>query len=203
MAYHGMIKLFQKVLYMIEKPCLLEVGVDTGATLVPLVQFLSLAKTHFNVDAVDIMPNVALEVMLSNMVLSPTQCVNYVIKNSIDFLTEMQSSPDKVEYNIALVDGDHNYFTVKRELELLSKLMAPQASIVCDDYNGKWAEKDLFYSERAGYEEVSIATPVTDTEKKGVKAAVDDFVRENPEWKLTPTLTEPAVLAREIVWTRT
>lgn len=200
MAYHGYIKVMKKALDNIEFPNVIEIGVDKGPTLLSLVQYLSRTKKAFNFDAIDILLNYEVDTMLQNFVLDPSQCVNYVIKNSLDFLQEMQTSPEKIHYDLALVDGDHNYFTVQRELELLAPLMAPTCAIFCDDYNGRWADRDLFYATREGYEEVKIATQPIETEKHGVKAAVDDFVKAHPEWELTVTKNEPAILSRGVTW---
>ena len=53
--------------------------------------------------------------------------------------------------------------------------------IVCDDYHGKYAEKDLYYSDRVAYDNVKIATRIDKqerTKKKGVQTAINDFLAQ-------------------------
>ena len=74
---------------------------------------------------------------------------------------------------------------------------AAGALVVCDDYEGRWSERDLWYSERDGYQDVKAATPRVETEKHGVKAAVDEWLAAHPQWqKSQPIKGEPVVLRR-------
>jgi hypothetical protein len=66
---------------------------------------------------------------------------------------------------------------------------------VIDDYHGKWSERDMWYVDRSGYENVTVATKKVETEKHGVKAAVDEWLEEHPGWNLiSPLKGEPALL---------
>jgi len=111
--------------------------------------------------------------------------------NTSKFLDPSQeyapSFPDVITvgiyYDIILIDGDHNYFTVKKELEYIQPMTRENTLIICDDYNTGWAEEDMFYATRSSHEELTALTPVIKGEKRGVRAAVDDFLKSNPQWK--------------------
>lgn len=98
-------------------------------------------------------------------------------ENSLDFL---ERNKGKCTFDIIIVDGDHNYYTVLKELNLLMNYTTENTIILCDDYYGKYAENDLYYSDRKEYDSVKSATRIeksSRTEKKGVKTAVDEFVK--------------------------
>jgi len=186
----------QTYLQQIEKPNVIEIGVDTGATLIPLVQFLSRTKNQFNFDAVDVLLQEPLAIMLKNLLLQQdSQRVLFTIQNSLEYL-KTTAVENKREYHLALVDGDHNYYTVSNELELLHPMMSESSIIICDDYHGRWSERDLFYSTRVGYENNPIATKPVIMEKQGVKLAVDDFLNTHQDWKMIQVKGEPVVLIR-------
>ena len=58
---------------------------------------------------------------------------------------------DKIDY--VFLDGGHKYETVKKDLELLIKVLENKGTILCDDYNLSYAP--------------------------GVKKAIDEFVLVN------------------------
>ena len=64
--------------------------------------------------------------------------------NSLHWLELNQERKSK--FDLVLVDGDHNYKTVSRELELIQAVIHPRTIIVCDDYNGRWSENCLLYT---------------------------------------------------------
>jgi hypothetical protein len=84
-----------------------------------------------------------------------------------------------VKFDLFLIDGDHNYHTVFNELKLIESFLKPTSLIVCDDYQGRYSEKDMFYSEREEYKGVKDATPRTDSKKQGVRNAVIDYVDQS------------------------
>lgn len=72
--------------------------------------------------------------------------------------------------------------------------------IICDDYDGRWAERDLWYAEREGYEDNKNVTVKVDTEKHGVKPAIDEWLESHPEWqKAKPIPGEPILLMRKAI----
>jgi len=102
---------------------------------------------------------------------------------------------NKKVYDLILIDGDHNYFTVKKELSSLKHLCHRDTVVVVDDYYGKHAETDTFYATLEGYEQNEKATQPVITKKQGVKTAVDEFLENNETWNSTTLMPgEPIVL---------
>jgi predicted O-methyltransferase YrrM len=177
-------------------PTILEIGVDRGVTMLPLVVFLARTRQEFVFVGVDVMRQEAVQVMLSHLDLQEAQRVFYVEENSLSFLPKTQMSGMK--FDVVLLDGDHNYHTVSAEMKHLEELTNPGAIVICDDYDGRWAERDLWYAERPGYEDNKVATVKVETEKHGVKTAVDEWLDAHPTWqKLQPIQGEPVLLMRK------
>lgn len=133
-----------------------------------------------------------------NMDLMPSQQVFYVEGNSLDVLPKMIN--EKMKFDVVLLDGDHNYYTVAKEMALIGELVQPNAMIICDDYSGRWAEKDMWYAERKGYEGNKHVTAPIETEKHGVKIAIDEWLNSHPEWqKAQPIPGEPILLVRKVI----
>jgi predicted O-methyltransferase YrrM len=196
MAYHGLIPTMQNRLTTMKKPpTVLEVGVDKGVTLIPLVIAMASSHESFTYIGVDI--NVQESVKLITKYLGPAVS-NFTFlfqENSLSLLPRLVEQGMK--FDIILLDGDHNYHTVSQELQYIEKLLNPDGFVVIDDYDGKWSDRDLWYAERPGYEENTSATRPVDTEKHGVKPAVDDWLTLNPNWSKTkPMNGEPVVLSR-------
>jgi predicted O-methyltransferase YrrM len=202
MAHHGYIPLIKQYIHQqVPKerpPLILEVGVDRGVTTFPLVAFLARTRPSFAFFAIDILLQEQVNVMLSNLDLQPSQQVFYVKGNSLEVLPKMVDQGMK--FDVILIDGDHNYHTVAEELKHVEALTQPGALVICDDYDGRWADKDLWYAEREGYEEVDVATKKVETEKHGVKAAIDEWLENHPEWqKAQPIQGEPIMLMRKAI----
>ena len=169
-----------------EYPKVLEIGIDKGQTTIPICHNLSLLGRPFLYDGIDIRISDHIKTIFMNMNNisiagfgghRPPNNFRLFEKNSLDMLPEIVKSGQK--YNLILLDGDHNYYTVTRELKMLEKLCLPSTLIVCDDYNTKWAYKDLYYSEYKEYQETKRATSFKKTEKTGVRTAVDEFVEKH------------------------
>lgn len=202
MSYHGYIPLVKQYLHQQvpqdRTPAILEVGVDTGASLVPLVVFLARTREKFSVVGVDIKVQDSVRLMLANVDLMPNQQAYCIEGNSLDLLPRMVEQGMK--FDVLLLDGDHNYHTVAKEMSYVEDLTYPGSLIVIDDYSGRWAEKDLWYAEREGYEENKHATSRVETEKHGVKSAVDEWLEAHPDWqKAQPIKGEPIILTRKTI----
>jgi len=197
MAYHGYIPMLKQHLSKIpHPPTLLEVGVDRGVTFLTLTAFLARVRPEFTIMGVDIMVQEQVKLMLANLDLQPKQQAFLLEENSLTLLPKIVAQGFK--FDVLLIDGDHNYHTVAQELLQLEALCHPHSIVIIDDYEGRWSDKDLWYAERPGYEDNKVATAKVDTEKHGVKAAVDEFLAANPQWKSARPLNgEPIVLARE------
>lgn len=202
MAYHGYIPLIKQYIHQQvpkdRSPAILEVGIDRGVTLVPLVVFLARTRERFNAIGVDIMVQEQVQLMLTNLDLTPSQQAYCIEGNSLELLPKMVSQGMK--FDVFLLDGDHNYHTVAKEMTYIEDLTHPGSLVVCDDYDGRWAEKDLWYAERGGYEENKHATGRIETEKHGVKTAIDEWLEAHPEWqKAQPIKGEPILLMRKAI----
>jgi len=196
MSYHGTIPIVKKFLLELPRPVsVLEVGVDRGVTFLSIVTFLARAKEKFTALGIDIKVQEQVSIMLQNLDRSPQQMAFLLERNSLEALPDLVSKGMK--FDVVFLDGDHNYHTVSKELELIGSLLTNEGIIVIDDYEGRWSERDLWYAERPGYEDVTIASSKVDTEKHGVKPAVDEWLAKHPEWKKgAPVGGEPVILTR-------
>lgn len=177
---------------------LLEVGVDRGTTLIPLVAFLARTREKFVVMGVDVQVQEPVQLMLMNLDLQQSQQAYCIERNSLDVLPDMVQQG--LKFNVLLLDGDHNYHTVSQELKHVEALTYPNSIVIIDDYEGRWAERDLWYAERPGYEKNDSTTKPVETEKHGVKPAVDEWLVDHPEWqKAQPIPGEPVILMRKAI----
>jgi predicted O-methyltransferase YrrM len=151
---------------------------------------------NFEFVGVDVLVQESLLIILNNIDVLPSQKMIIHQDSSLNALPKLTESSKK--FDVVLLDGDHNYYTVSRELEYLDSLTNENSIVLIDDYHGRWSEKDLWYSEKEGYESADKATKRIDTEKHGVKPAVDDFLMKNSNWELlTPIPGEPVMLRRK------
>lgn len=197
MAYHGYLSLAKQFLHQLpHPPSILEIGVDRGVTFLSLVTFLARTKPEFLAIGVDILVQDAVNIMLQNLDLQQKQSAYLIGENSLEVMPKMVSQDMK--FDLVLLDGDHNYHTVSNEMKHLGNLIHDHSLIIIDDYDGRWSERDLWYSERPGYEDVKVASTKVDTEKHGVKPAVDEWLETNPGWnKAKPVQGEPVLLTRQ------
>jgi len=181
-------------------PSVLEVGLDRGTTFVPLAVHLLRSRPRFMLVGVDIALQEQLLLTLRNLDATEEQLVYALEENSLSILPRMVQSNTK--FDLVLIDGDHNYHTVSEELKHVEALTFSHSVVVVDDYDGRWSTRDLWYADRPGYEGSKLATAPVETEKHGVKAAVDGWLADNPGWELHKLLPgEPVVLTRRGVFT--
>lgn len=204
MSYVGYIPFFKQFLSTTlpaaHVPAVLEVGVDRGTTFLPLCVHLLRTRPQFMLVGLDIMIQEQLLLTLRNFDATEEQQVYAIQENSLSILPKMIESGTK--FDIVLLDGDHNYHTVSQELQYIEALTLPHSIVMVDDYDGRWSDRDLWYAERPGYEDVKIATAPVQSDKHGVKAAVDDWLAMNAEWELHKLLPgEPVVLTRKGIFT--
>ena len=78
---------------------------------------------------------------------------------------------------IIMIDGDHNYGTVTQELEFCTQLSNHKTIIVIDDYNTKWAERNMYYAERDSHKHLdgTQRESFLGNKREGVRNAVIDF----------------------------
>lgn len=197
MAYHGYIPAIKNFLSQIQQPSVLEIGLDKGITTLPLLVFMARYHEKFSFVGVDVLIQEPLMIMLNNIDISKTnQLVALQQDSSLNVMPKLVESASK--FDLILLDGDHNYYTVSKELTYLEQLSNDNTIVIIDDYHGRWANRDLWYAEREGYENISQVTKKIETEKQGVKPAVDEFLESHPHWEsLVPIQGEPIVLRRK------
>jgi|6_EtaG_2_1085325.scaffolds.fasta_scaffold01237_5 predicted O-methyltransferase YrrM len=201
MSYLGYIKPISALLSHIDNPSILEIGVDYGQSALPLIHNLCL-NDDFMYQGIDIkIRGEFLEQALQmhnvfiHGVNSPGDEKTNVILyhgNSLRVLPDLRDAEFK--FDLILIDGDHNYFTVSRELEIIKDMIYPSTIVICDDYNTRWAEKDLYYGEKDTYANNPLATKRQETESVGVKNAILDFLKDNPGWSLQSYAGDPCFL---------
>jgi predicted O-methyltransferase YrrM len=201
MSYHGLIPLVKQHIYQLPAgyaPSLLEVGVDRGVTFLTLSTFMARTRASFLALGIDVLVQEQVAIQLHHLDMkAPEQAAFCVQGNSLEVLPKLIEQG--LKFDVVLIDGDHNYYTVSSELQHLEALVGPTSIVVIDDYEGRWAERDLWYAERAGYEGVKDATRPVETEKHGVKAAVDEWLAAHPEWaKSQPVPGEPVMLMKQV-----
>jgi predicted O-methyltransferase YrrM len=201
MAAHGYLNSIKRYLQYVENPSVIEIGVDRGVMFLTLAYFLVRTKQKFDITGVDIMVQEQLAVMAANIDLaSLEQKIRLYQENSLSLMpkiTEEIRLGNRKPFDVMLIDGDHNYYTVQKELSLLNDLTHENSIVIIDDYAGRWSERDLHYFDRPEYVNCKIATPKVDTEKHGVRPAVDEFLDTNLNWKTAqPINGEPVVLFR-------
>lgn len=197
MAYFGYIPSLQRFLSQLpHSPRVLEVGTDRGVTLIPLVIAMASAHDSFLYMGVDIQIQESLALTVRNLGSSVTEHTFLMQENSLNFLPKLIDQG--MQFDLVLLDGDHNYHTVSNEVKHLDKLVAPGGFAVIDDYDGKWSERDLWYAERPGYESNDKTTKPVQTEKQGVKPAVDEWLAAHPDWVKSKPIPEgePVILIR-------
>ncbi len=179
----------------VQNPKILEIGVDVGQTLLPIIQNFTYANLPFEYTGIDIRKDENLLEILTHFLSNANQVVKYEICNSLEWLPKCEE-----QYDIILIDGDHNYQTVYEELKHIPKLLKEGGVVICDDYqNSKWSNEDLYYSTRESHSGIDFATkkPESKSGKKGVKAAIDDFIAENSGWVVeTPIKVSEAAIVR-------
>ena len=225
MSYHGYIPHIGGFADQFLMPFVLEIGVDKGQALFPIVNHLTKGcesanpKRKYYYCGIDV--NLRSHVKTSvdyinfanfglrdnpNKIEDQTGFIHLDGGNSLDILPKMLEKGYDGKFCVILIDGDHNYHTVSRELEYASKLLAPQGIIICDDYDGPGGIQDEFFSETTGFFEEEneqtkslIKREEVPKEKQGVKTAVDEFLDNNKIWtshKIFPE-DEPIVLFRK------
>lgn len=199
MSYHGYIPVLQNLInnYPEDKYVkILEIGVDRGVTLLSLASHLCSLNRKFLYVGVDIMIQEPLALTVNYMGEKMKSGVMFVQDNSLNVLPKMVDQ--EMKFDIVLVDGDHNYYTVKNELQYLNQITHTESVVLVDDYEGRWSERDLWYSERSEYENIELATKRIETHKQGVQPAVDEFLESSDvRWTRTKLMNgEPIMLSR-------
>ena len=153
MAYWGYFPLMKEFLSRHKHPKVIEVGVDKGQTLIPLLHYMSLEFSDFHLVGVDIHVRDELGVKLHNMQSNLNQTRFLIWLWHQAWITcqlvnnRIKGTPYEGQgyFNLMLIDGDHNYHTVKKEFESIPNLLAPGGMVIFDDYDGRWSHQDEFF----------------------------------------------------------
>ena len=193
---------------------ILEIGVDKGQTALPLLSNLTTLGVDFMFVGVDVLKNETFETQIQYMEgVRPALWTNegqssehrrpnyfYTIRNSLEFLPELVQN--NVKFDCILLDGDHNYATVSEELKYFNGLTERHVMCFADDYNGKHAGKDSFYSENDEYQQIKDMFIELDNNKnkQGVNTAIDEFIEKNNEWNMFNPMPhfEPVIMVKNM-----
>jgi len=196
MSYLGFSKLLVRdFLTNFNSPKVLEIGLDAGQTTLPMLHNMAVHFDEFTYVGIDVsVNNLLIEqigqlsgIHLKGVDKNPgNKNVEIYEANSLEWLySNINQERIYENYDLVMIDGDHNYYTVFNELTMLEDLTHDHTLIVCDDYQGRYSEKDMFYSERDEYKNIELATPRINSEKSGIKNAVNDFVNTSKlDWKV-------------------
>jgi predicted O-methyltransferase YrrM len=117
---------------------ILELGTRDGRTTLPLL--LSASMTDGNLTSVDI----------SN---TPWECPielqskwNFIKSDAIKFLSKQEGI-----YDLIFIDDWHTYAHVKKELELIDRLITPSSIILIHDLMGMWNHPNYFQPDSANW----------------------------------------------------
>ena len=198
------LKEFDEVIFEIagrmEPRGVLEIGAETGAFTKRMLGFC--AERGIKLFTIDPKPSKALVDLATD-----SATLDLLIGYSIPHLREHGTDADLV-----LIDGDHNYFTVSNELELVHTAWGARGLsgvVLLHDVGFPCAERDSYYDPATIPAEarhahsfahgVTLGSPTlirggfrgagafawaerAGGEKNGVLTAVKDFVREHPEY---------------------
>lgn len=89
-----------------------------------------------------------------------------VKRRSLDYM----NSDEFGGFELYLIDGDHNYYTVTRELELMHQHFKPGDIALFNDVAGDYAKRDMYYDPEFIPEEHRNGP------KQGVLTAINDFL---------------------------
>lgn len=198
MPYGNYIPLINKYLDQFDYtvPTILEIGVEYGGMTLPLLTHLVNKDSPFMYVGVDIdlkkeMLDGVQNIIDSRIGGNEDRCykhelgtnIKFYQNNSLDKLPQIID--DNWSFDLILVDGDHNYHTVSKELSYIDKLRRRHSLIIVDDMYGPWATADFFYSEDdENAKNNPLATPRTKSRKHGVRPAVFEWLAKNTDLEL-------------------
>lgn len=187
MSYLGFSKLLVRdFLTNFKSPRVLEIGLDVGQTTLPMLHNMSVHCDEFTYVGIDVKVNRLLVEQigqLSGICLKDfdrdagKKNVQLYEINSLEWLYNNINKEKIYEnYDLVMIDGDHNYYTVFNELKMLEELTHNHTLIVCDDYQGRYRDRDLFYIERDSHKENKHLRDPVKLERQGVGLAIDDYI---------------------------
>jgi O-antigen biosynthesis protein len=192
---------------------IVEVGVELGTVTVPLLRW---AQAHdATVHAIDPDPNLSVDRLLAE----------HGERLRFHRATSLEVLEDVTDVDLALIDGDHNWYTVIHELRALEARAREDGReppvILLHDVGWPYGRRDLYYDPRGipaahrqphargglapgraelgpGLNDHLENALLEGTPANGVLSAVEDFLAESPsEWRMwtLPGLCGMAILA--------
>ncbi|MHA1540428.1 MAG: class I SAM-dependent methyltransferase [Alphaproteobacteria bacterium] len=109
-----------------------EIGVDQGVFSQWLIQFVRKNKLRY----------MAVDPVIPENTKSLLKSHEYTEEKSLPFFKKT-----KALYDLYILDGDHNYYTVRSELEWIAKKARGNFPLcVLHDLNWPWGRRDLYYN---------------------------------------------------------
>ena len=196
-----------KILNSLKPKRILEIGVYEGANTAKILRWCKSNRSHLtSVDPCewigDTLPkSFRAPYKNKSLKLIPKYLINIYEKSiekfwsvkkktSLDYLKN-----EKKKFDLIILDGDHNYYTVLNELNSLKKNLADNYCIILNDVYGKWSRKDQYCDIR------DIPSEFQNPKKQGVMPAIDEFLNRNHGIKVG-SLTTADLIINEIKYMR-
>lgn len=168
---------------------IVEVGAKEGFNTKKLIEICNKKNTKLSV--IDPFPNF-------NVFKFQKELGNFDLYEGLS----LDELPNIQNYDVVLLDGDHNYYTLKSELELIAKTCEEFPLVFFHDVAWPYARRDMYYNPENipdehinDYERMGIQpnkdtliegglnghllnAKIEYTEKNGVLTAIEDFIKE-------------------------
>jgi predicted O-methyltransferase YrrM len=172
---------------------IVEIGVDSGTTTVKLLELAKELDSHL----------ICIDPLSSFRPADDYKKLAFVAKPSLVALKAVK------EINCAVIDGDHNWYTVYNELKLVDKRLTPGGVVFLHDVLWPYARRDMYYEPRRiprrfrhPYKRMGIARGVIRLvpegmngqycnaiyeggSRNGILTAVEDFLRLTEDYAFT------------------
>ena len=96
--------------------------------------------------------------------------------------------PESID--LCMIDTDHNYWTMKQELQALHSKLSKDGLIAMHDTETYWANSGQAYRYGTGDSYPSEEISKHEKEGKGMGTAILEFLAEHPEYKILKKVTE-------------
>lgn len=188
--------IIKPVLEMIDARSVLEIGAQNGYTTKRVIEYVGAVEGK--VQSIDPFPNFDYK--------SWEKDSNFAFKMHIGLSLEVL--PELPAFDVYLIDGDHNWYTVYNELRYAAIACGDkEILILLHDIGWPYARRDLYYNPETipaeyrnrydkkgikyGYNELqddgingNLCNAIAyGTPRNGVLTAIEDFVNENPEYE--------------------
>lgn len=188
--------IIRPALKMVNAKSVIEIGSQNGYTTKKLIEFMDVFEGE--VHSIDPFPNFDYESWQRE----------YPGTFFMHIGLSLEVLPELPPYDVYLIDGDHNWYTVYNELQLIKKVNEDkEVLIILHDIGWPYARRDLYYNPdnipaehrhpyeqkgiKYGYEELQDGginaelcnAKDFNTPKNGVLTAIEDFIREAGDYE--------------------